>query len=75
MRETGVVRWFSRVKGFGFIVPDVGDDDLFVHYSDIIGEGYRNLYEGDSVSFVSVPTETGEGGKATQVEVRDAVSD
>lgn len=50
-RQTGTVRWFNRIKGFGFIEPDEGDEQLFAHYSQIEGEGYRNLYESDRVSF------------------------
>ena len=51
-RITGTVRWFSRVKGYGFIKPDNSEKDVFVHYSAIIGEGYRNLNEGQRVEFV-----------------------
>jgi cold shock protein len=51
-RITGTVRWFSRVKGYGFIKPDDSDKDVFVHYSAIVGEGYRNLNEGQRVEFV-----------------------
>ena len=50
-RLTGTVKWFSRVKGFGFIAPDQGTMDVFVHYSSIIGEGFRNLMEGQRVEF------------------------
>lgn len=50
-RMTGIVKWFSRVKGYGFIEPDGGDKDVFVHYSSIVGEGYRNLDEGQRVEF------------------------
>jgi len=50
-RMTGTVRWFSRVKGYGFIQPDEGEKDVFVHYSGIVGEGYRNLNEGQRVEF------------------------
>ena len=48
---TGTVKWFSRVKGYGFISPDSGEKDVFVHYSAIQGEGYRNLEEGQRVEF------------------------
>ena len=50
-RVTGTVKWFSRAKGYGFIEPDGGDQDVFVHYSAIAGEGYRNLSEGQRVEF------------------------
>lgn len=47
----GVVKWFSQEKGYGFITPDDGGKDLFVHYSEIQGSGFRNLDEGQRVSF------------------------
>ncbi|HDQ72947.1 MAG TPA: cold-shock protein [Chloroflexi bacterium] len=50
-RTTGTVQWFSRVKGYGFIRPDEQEEDVFVHYSAIRGEGYRNLNEGQRVEF------------------------
>jgi CspA family cold shock protein len=50
-RMTGVVKWFSRAKGFGFIEPDGGEKDVFVHYSAIAGEGQPNLDEGQRVEF------------------------
>jgi CspA family cold shock protein len=48
---TGTVKWFSDDKGFGFITPDEGDRDLFVHHSGIQMEGYRSLSEGLRVSY------------------------
>ena len=48
---TGTVKWFSDDKGFGFISPDEGSRDLFVHYSGIVDEGYRSLAEGARVSY------------------------
>ena len=51
-RMTGEVKWFSRVKGYGFITPDgEGAEDVFVHFSSIRGEGFRNLREGERVEF------------------------
>ena len=50
-RIVGTVKWFSRVKGYGFISPDGGEKDVFVHFSAIVGEGYRNLEEGQRVEF------------------------
>ena len=64
-RTTGTVKWFSRVKGYGFIAPDGGEKDVFVHYSAIVGEGYRNLEEGQRVEF-SIE-ESGKGPQAVQV--------
>ena len=48
---TGKVKWFSSEKGFGFIEQGDGSSDVFVHFSAIQGEGYRNLNEGDEVEF------------------------
>jgi cold shock protein len=48
---TGTVKWFSDDKGFGFITPDDGGRDLFVHFSGINGDGYRSLAEGSKVSY------------------------
>ena len=48
---TGTVKWFSSEKGFGFITPDEGTEDVFVHFSAISGEGYRNLEENQKVEY------------------------
>ena len=48
---SGTVKWFSDEKGFGFITPDEGGKDLFVHHSGIIADGYRSLAEGARVSY------------------------
>jgi len=48
---TGTVKWFNNAKGFGFIVPDQGGDDLFAHFSAIEMDGYKTLKAGQSVSF------------------------
>jgi CspA family cold shock protein len=47
----GTVKWFSRMKGWGFIEPDGGDRDVFVHYENIVGEGFRNLEKGERARF------------------------
>lgn len=53
-RVTGTVKRFNRTKGFGFIAPADGSADVFVHYSSIEGEGFRNLDEGERVEFTVV---------------------
>ena len=50
-RTQGTVKWFSRVKGYGFIQPDGATEDVFVHYSAIQGDGFRNLQRGERVEF------------------------
>jgi len=47
----GIVKWFNEAKGFGFIEPEGGGDDVFVHYTSIKAEGFRTLTEGQSVTF------------------------
>ncbi len=49
--RNGTVKWFNNTKGFGFIAPDEGGEDIFVHFSVIQGSGYRSLDEGQNVSF------------------------
>ena len=50
--DRGTVKWFNSTKGFGFITPENGGDDLFVHHSEIQMEGYATLDEGQTVEFV-----------------------
>ena len=50
-RVTGTVKWFNGAKGYGFIAPDDQSEDVFVHYSSIAGDGFRNLDEGERVEF------------------------
>ena len=52
--STGQVKWFNNAKGFGFILPDDGGDDLFAHYSAISMDGYKTLKAGQQVSFDAV---------------------
>lgn len=56
---TGTVKWFNNSKGFGFITPDDGSADVFVHFSAIVADGFRTLQEGQSVSY---DVETGPKG-------------
>ena len=51
MRIRGTVKWFNDTKGYGFLRRDDGQSDCFVHHSDIQGEGYRSLQEGEQVEF------------------------
>jgi len=57
-KEQGTVKWFDGSKGYGFIERD-GGEDVFVHYNAILGDGYRNLDEGDRVEFIVVQGEKG----------------
>ncbi len=61
----GTVEWFSQDKGYGFIKPDDGGEDVFVHHTGIVGEGFKTLDEGDKVSYEL--TEGRKGLQATNV--------
>ncbi|BDC36449.1 MAG: cold-shock protein [Candidatus Methanoliparum thermophilum] len=59
MRKTGTVKWFSPSRGYGFIELDDGTGDIFVHFSAIMGEGFKTLNEGDKVSLEVVSGKKG----------------
>jgi CspA family cold shock protein len=60
---TGTVKWFNDAKGYGFITPDEGGKDVFVHHSSIAGSGFKSLAEGAKVEF-----ETAEGAKGPEAK-------
>ena len=64
---TGTVKWFNDAKGYGFIQPDEGGKDLFVHHSGIAGNGFKSLQEGAKVSFE--PRQGQKGPEAINVEL------
>ena len=63
MRTTGTVKWFNAEKGYGFITPEDGGKDCFVHHSAIQGQGFKTLDEGERVEF-----DIGQGQKGPQAE-------
>lgn len=68
-KQTGIVKWFDDGKGFGFITPDAGGKDLFAHFSEIQGSGFKSLAEGQRVEF-----EVKEGQKGLQAASIEALS-
>ena len=56
---SGTVKWFSEEKGYGFIAPDEGDEEIFVHYTDVEGEGFRSLTEGERVCYETTSSTRG----------------
>ena len=67
MKTTGTVKWFNEAKGFGFITPEGGAKDCFVHHTAIQGQGFKTLAEGEKVEFEVVQ---GQKGPAAQNVVR-----
>ena len=70
---TGTVKWFNKTKGFGFIIPDDGDKDVFVHITAVAESGLNELVEGQKVSFDSI--EEPKGLKATNISELPADED
>ena len=66
VRESGTVKWFNATKGYGFIQRDSGGD-IFVHYSEIAGTGYRSLEEGQRVEFLVIQGEKGPQAQAVSM--------
>jgi CspA family cold shock protein len=68
-RTTGTVKWFNDAKGFGFITPENGQKDCFVHHSAIVGSGFKSLKEGEVVEFDVVQGAKGPAAeKVTRVQ-------
>ena len=66
---TGIVKWFNAEKGYGFITPDDGSEDVFVHFSAILVDGFKTLDEGQAVQF---DVTTGQNGKLQASNVTKA---
>ena len=62
---TGTVKWFNETKGFGFITPSGGGEDLFAHFKEIQGTGFKTLKEGQQVEFI--PARGPKGMQATKI--------
>ena len=69
--ETGTVKWFNATKGYGFIQPDQGGQDVFVHISAVQASGMRELKDGQKLSF-DLQTDAKKGGKTSAVNLQDA---
>lgn len=68
MRQTGIVKFFNQSKGFGFITPDEGGKDVFVHITAVERSGLGTLGEGTRVSFETEPDKRGKGPKAVNLQ-------
>ena len=64
---TGTVKWFNDAKGYGFIAPEDGSKDVFVHFSNIAGTGYKSLDEGQRVEFDIAPGRKGDEAQNVRV--------
>ena len=64
---TGTVKWFNDAKGFGFITPDNGGEDVFAHFSQIQADGFKTLHEGQQVIFEMTHGE--KGAQATNIQI------
>lgn len=71
MRQTGTVKFFNQSKGFGFITPDEGGTDVFVHVTAVESSGIGALNDGMRVSFDTEPDKRGKGPKAVDLQVTD----
>ena len=69
MRQTGVVKFFNAQKGYGFITPDDGGKDVFVHVTAVERSGISNLDEGTRISFDTEPDKRGKGPKAVNLQL------
>jgi cold shock protein len=69
MRQTGTVKFFNQTKGFGFITPDEGGKDVFVHITAVEQSGIGSLDEGTRVSFETEPDKRGKGPKAVELQL------